>query len=380
MRFYVEGVQVGSRSLSTPLSPTSNPLRIGGNSVWSGEFFDGVIDDVRVYNRALSASEVVTDRDTAVGGGSPPPPDTTAPTVSVTAPAGGATVSGSVNVDASASDDVGVANVQFKLDGADLGSADSVAPYSVSWNTAGASNGPHTLTAVARDAAGNSTTSSQVQVTVSNTQQAPTGLVAGYAFEEGSGASVLDASGRGNVGTISGAARTAAGRHGAALSFDGVNDWVTVPDSASLDLTSGMTLSAWVKTDLASKTWQTVALKEAPGTLSYALYATGDDSSPIAWWGSRGLGTPAAQAMQTGVWKHLAVVGDGAAMRFYVNGVQVASRSLPSALSPSANPLRIGGNSVWSGEFFDGVIDDVRVYNRALSASEVLTDRDTAVP
>lgn len=94
--------------------------------------------------------------------------DSTAPTVSITAPTNGAIVSGTISVTASAADNVGVVGVQFKLDGANLSSEDTSSPYSISWNTAGASNGSHTLTAVARDAAGNSTTSSSITVTVNN--------------------------------------------------------------------------------------------------------------------------------------------------------------------------------------------------------------------
>jgi len=97
-------------------------------------------------------------------------PDTTPPTVSITAPASGATVSGTaVTVSATASDNVGVAGVQFKLDGANLGAEDTVSPYAVAWNTTTATNGSHTLTGVARDAAGNTATSAGVSVTVNNT-------------------------------------------------------------------------------------------------------------------------------------------------------------------------------------------------------------------
>ena len=92
--------------------------------------------------------------------------DTTAPTVSLTAPANGATVSGTINVTATASDNVGVVGVQFLLDGNNLGAEDTTAPYSVSWNTSTATNGAHVLTARARDAADNSTTSAARNVTV----------------------------------------------------------------------------------------------------------------------------------------------------------------------------------------------------------------------
>ena len=95
--------------------------------------------------------------------------DATPPTVAMTAPSGGATVSGTaVVVSATASDNVGVAGVQFKVDGADLGAEDTTSPYSVAWDTTTATAGTHTLTAVARDAAGNTTTSAAVSVTVSN--------------------------------------------------------------------------------------------------------------------------------------------------------------------------------------------------------------------
>mgnify|MGYP001565588876 CR=1 FL=1 len=96
------------------------------------------------------------------------PGDTTAPTVSITSPAASATVSGSVTVTATASDNVGVVGVQFKLDTANLGNEDFSSPYSTTWNTPNSSNGTHDLTAVARDASNNSTTSSIVSVTVSN--------------------------------------------------------------------------------------------------------------------------------------------------------------------------------------------------------------------
>src|SRR5205823_8696411 len=93
--------------------------------------------------------------------------DTTAPIVSISSPSEGATLSGTVSVTASATDDVGIAGVQFKLDGADLGSELTSVPYSTSWETTTTANGSHTLAAVARNAAG-TTTSSAVTVTVSN--------------------------------------------------------------------------------------------------------------------------------------------------------------------------------------------------------------------
>jgi cellulose/xylan binding protein with CBM9 domain/Big-like domain-containing protein/parallel beta helix pectate lyase-like protein len=107
-------------------------------------------------------------------GTSLPTTDRTPPTVAITSPSSGATVSGSIALAATASDNVGVAGVQFKLDGANLGAEDTTAPYTVTWNTGTVSSGSHTLTAVARDAAGNVTTSSTLTVTVANDTTAPT--------------------------------------------------------------------------------------------------------------------------------------------------------------------------------------------------------------
>lgn len=94
-------------------------------------------------------------------------PDTTAPTTSITSPANGATVSGTVSVTASASDNVGVTKVEFYLDGA-LTSTSTATPYTWNWNTTTATNGGHTLISKAYDAAGNIGTSASVSVTVSN--------------------------------------------------------------------------------------------------------------------------------------------------------------------------------------------------------------------
>jgi chitodextrinase len=102
-----------------------------------------------------------------------PSPDTLAPSVAVSAPAAGATVSGAVTVRADATDDVGVAGVQFLLDGRDLGGEDTSAPYVATWDTTAATNGSHTLTARARDTSGNPATSPDVAVTVNNNSNDP---------------------------------------------------------------------------------------------------------------------------------------------------------------------------------------------------------------
>ena len=386
----------------------------------------------------------------------PSPDDDTPPAVSITAPVNGSTVSGSaVTVSANASDNVGVASVDFKVDGTTT-LTDTTSPYAMIWNTTTATNGSHTLTALARDAAGKVTTSTGVSVTVNNASppttnkfvigdrvlatasinvrgtpggtllytqpmdalgtviagptQTPNGviswqidydsgtdgwsgednlikytpppeLVGTYKFEEASGSTVVDASGQGNTGTISGASRITEGRFGKALSFDGVDDWVTINDAPSLDLTTGMTLEAWVYPTVDMTQWATVILKEQPGGALYELHANGDQSQPLTsvTVGGRHRVLSGGPWLLANQWTHLAATYDGTMQRLYVNGTQVAQRPQTGPIQVSSSPLRMGGNSIW-GEFFQGRIDEVRVYNRALNATDIQTDMSRSVP
>jgi hypothetical protein len=140
-----------------------------------------------------------------------------------------------------------------------------------------------------------------------------------------------------------------------------------------------MTLEAWVR-PTSGTGWRTVLLKEAPNGLSYALYSANGASRPGVWTNGGGadefvLGTG---AVPSNAWTHVAATYDGSTLRFFVNGVQVASKSGISTVLASTGALKIGGNSVW-GEYFRGLIDDVRIYNRALSLAEIQGDMNTGV-
>jgi hypothetical protein len=306
------------------------------------------------------------------------PADTTPPTVSITAPGNGASVSGSIVVSANATDGVSTPRVLFKLDGQPLGNSIIAPPYSITWNSTTTSNGVHTLSAVATDLAGN-TSEASVSVTVANLPPAPPGLVAAYGFNEAAGAVVTDASGQGNSGTISGATRTAAGKFGGALSFGGTSAWVTVNDAASLDLTTGMTIEAWVRPSVLTG-WRSVVTKEAPDGLAYALYSGNSALRPAGYVHiANDIGVSGTTSMVANVWTHLAVTYDGTTLRLFVNGVLRNTQSAPGAAITTAGALRIGGNSVW-GEYFKGLIDEVRIYNRALTVTEIQADMARAIP
>jgi hypothetical protein len=129
-----------------------------------------VVTAVLPPNESPFSNEVFKDIGIA-----PPVVDTTPPTVSVTAPLAGATVTGTIPLTAIATDNVGVVGVQFGLDGANYAAEITVPPYTTTWNSSVVANGPHTINAVARDAAGNRASSTLVTVTVANA--APPALV-----------------------------------------------------------------------------------------------------------------------------------------------------------------------------------------------------------
>ena len=176
-----------------------------------------------------------------------------------------------------------------------------------------------------------------------------------------------------NEGALVGDASFAPGKVGQAFSFDGNGDAVTVPHSGSLDLSSAITIEAWVKVDSFTKDWQAIVTK---GDSAWRLHRFGD-SNNVAF-GTSGLTTgnggpdlAGATDVADGQWHHVVGTYDGTTKALYVDGALDASTTASGLISTNAYPVMIGENAELHGRHFDGLIDEVVLYDRALSAEEV---------
>jgi hypothetical protein len=371
----VSGVQFFVDSIAVDAEDTTSPYSINWDTLTASNTPHTITAQAHDGSGNVTMSAPVN-----VTVDNPPPVlDTTAPTVSITSPTASSTVSGLISISANATDNIGVAGVQFLVDGVNLGAEDTASPYTVSWNTATVSNANHQIIARARDAAGNVATSSPISVVVSNSN-----LVAAYSFNEGSGTTVNDLSGKGNIGTTASTTWVTTGKFGGALSFNGTNSLVNITDSNSLDLTNGMTLEAWVNPSNLTG-WKTFLTKEnSTNNLAYSLSANNNTSGaanqrPVS---RIRIGTVTQTVTGTtklalNTWAHVATTYDGATLRLYVNSVQVSSLAVTGNMAATTNLLRIGGSPALGAQYFTGLIDEVRIYNRALTAAEIQADQNT---
>ena len=310
---------------------------------------------------ALTVSPSTLTFAATLGGATP-----AAKTVAVTNTGGG-------TLDVTASDDAAWLTVT-------PASATAPATLTVTPSIAGLVAGTYTSTVTVTATTPGATGSPKTIGVTLTVSPAATNLVGAWGFDETSGTTAVDASGRNNTGTLNGPARSAAGKFGGALSFDGINDWVTVPDADVLDLTTGMTMEAWVRPSAVGAAWRTVMLKEQPNNLIYALYAgdgSGRPATDVFTTADRGFSGTTAMVLDA--WTHLAATYDGTTQRLYVNGVQVATKATTGSIRASTGVLRIGGNGTWNDEWFAGLIDEVRLYNKALTAAQIQADMTTPV-
>jgi hypothetical protein len=205
------------------------------------------------------------------------------------------------------------------------------------------------------------------------------GLVGGWDFNEGVGNIARDISGNGNDGSINGAT-WASGEIGQALSFNGASNYVSIPDVNSLDIGTGnLTLTSWFYVSSLPSAYQDIISKGGHGYVGYGLCITNNNKVAASITASGGI-NQAAESSNTIVvgWNYAACVfARSDKIYVYLNGVATsinyASGNSGGSLTNSY-ALRIGAFSPLNILWFSGTIDEVHVYNRALSATEIQAD------
>ena len=251
---------------------------------------------------------------------------------------------------------------------------------------AGAATGsPYAVIVTVTDGQGGSTPAS-FQWTVTPFTPGPCGsdssLVGCWPMEEGSGPIIVDQSGNGHNGTLYGTPSWVPGYNGLyALQVNGTTDYALADDSDGLDLTTGLTLAAWIRPGKYAT--QDLIKKATNGgvngfELSVATTKTDDSSRKVFFRINQAATGDTYRINATtvypidGTWMHVAATFDGANMRLYINGTEESILSAPGlVIETNTLPLGIGAQSDGTRRF-QGAVDDARVYNRALSAAEIL--------
>jgi hypothetical protein len=208
-------------------------------------------------------------------------------------------------------------------------------------------------------------------------------LAAHWTFGEGSGTVAHDWAG-GNDGTLVNGPTWTSGQIGGALSFDGADDYVEVPDSEALDSPDELTISSWIY--LHDKWFHNVIVAKSTAydngyyfvvNGAYA-HSTGLEGGVLVVNVGEAEDYLRGPPISAGKWYHVACTFDAEAERLYVNGAKVRDRAAPvSSITPSGSNLRIGKSTTmyWNEfddlHYFEGIIDDVRIYDRALSTEEI---------
>jgi hypothetical protein len=247
------------------------------------------------------------------------------------------------------------------------------------------SDGAYSLQAIARDPAGNKTTSPSINLTVKNAvnNNLVAGLAAYWKCDDGKGIQLIDSQAA-LVGTLQTGASWSTGVFDGAVSFDGLTGFIEVPDTQSLHISGNLSLACWVKQS---------SLPASPALMYYLEkglddhdnYAMGVQASSgglklfFEFEDPSGINHHYLQSgtvgLTVGQWTHVALVFDDTAntVRFFKDGSQVGSVPVTESLNGSVTaPLQIGRENFAGYEWpYSGSLDDLRIYNRALTASEV---------
>jgi hypothetical protein len=200
------------------------------------------------------------------------------------------------------------------------------------------------------------------------------GLVAYWTFDEGQGKIAADSSGNGLDGTLNGGAKWVAGQLGGALAFDGSDDFVEIPHNPLLSITGQITIAAW--TNMATTASGEMAIVSKGGwaanDLPYELTETPGDVIFWQFYNDEGRDSCSPNSPAVGEWHHIAATYDGKVFKCYIDGKLAEEWAYAGTMPKNTASVTIGRRSR-GGTFFNGMIDDVAIYDRALTVDEILS-------
>ncbi|MFZ3077761.1 MAG: LamG domain-containing protein, partial [Candidatus Aenigmatarchaeota archaeon] len=208
----------------------------------------------------------------------------------------------------------------------------------------------------------------------------PDGLAGSWNFDEGTGAIAYDASGNGNAGTLnnmntSGNATSGwtEGRFGKGLLFDGADDYVDAGNGTSLNITDAITVSAWVKTPNITRYYQGIVKRGNAGQgYSFMFISTGGVVGGYANLGGTWQSMAASPILSNNLWYHVVLSYNGASSIVYTNVIAGAYKSQSGVITVYGTDNLIIGQSSYGAQFFNGTIDEVRIWSKAFSPDETV--------
>ena len=414
---YLDGALDGTLAVGKPANAQTNSLSTVGSALTTAGvaagFFAGTVDEVRIWDVARTGPEILAAKDSEIAGaqthllgrwgmneasgataadsagngiggvvvggatrvagfpgGSPANTAPAAVADSYSTPTNTTLTVAAPGVLANDSDADADPLSAIKVSDPTHGTLTLGATGSISYVPTTGYSGPDSFTYKANDGTVDSNT-----VTVSLTVTAPGGSQRGWWKFDGN---ATDSSGSANNATLVGSPAFVAGQLGSALQLNGTSQYASVADAASLDLTTGLTLAAWIRPGVAVNTTQDVMKKASTtGTLvnGYELALSSAGKVFVRFNQATSADTfrvnsTSSYPLSSSAWMHVAATYDGTTIRIYINGLLEGSVAGPAAIATNSLPLSLGAQSDAS-RFYTGLLDDARVYATALSATEI---------
>jgi len=374
MRIYIDGVLANQMAITGTITVNTNPVSIGYQHGYTNEFFKGKLDEVKIWNRALSACEIAANRNCEI---------TDQHKLVAYYKFNQGLLGGVANLLENKLTDSGpnanhgdltdfglLSSISNWTDGA-ITNGSSCVPF-VAPVVNIASNAPSIAVGGRLELAAsggvsyswtgpNGFTSTDQNPVIDNVSPSAAGLYT---------VTVTTASGCSVPASIAIQVSTAA----RALNFDGDNDYVTIPHNNSLNPATGITVETWVYPTDGITPSQSVIGKSTQQVRGYIFPRTDDGWKSFSFYvhlDGQGWNIISATYPSINEWHHVAATYDGFVMKIYLDGELKATKEVIGTISSNTNPITIGTQPGFSGEFFQGSLDEVRIWNRALDECEI---------